>query len=379
MKKVMTGLSLLILSFCAVAFSCSYYWLNNSGEILGFFSRRETVIGVVFEGDRHDGSWNESLLSAFEEINDKNCRFVYVDFVHNGDGSFGTAVDKLVNRDNAEIIFSMGLSQPADIARVSAEHPGVKFYTGYGESEFPNICGVFVRLYQAQYQAGMLAAAESKSGDIAIVAPTPRPVINAAVNAFALGARKIRPEARVHVIWTNTLDDNAKVVAACEKVLAACPVDVVGQINQYREVLDICRRRGIKAIGACRDLRQEYGDVLLGTVIWRSDDFIRVLINDALEGRFSSDSRFAAIDENMRLVINGSVGEDNRSRIEDVGRQLRYTNRDVFYGPVRDRSGRVRIPAGQNISDQAIVSRMDWYVQGIVENDVPKAVRKTVN
>ena len=78
-------------------------------------------------------------------------------------------------------------------------------------------------------------------------------------------------------------------------------------------------------------------------------------------------------------MINGSVGEDNRSRIEDVGRQLRYTNRDVFYGPVRDRSGRVRIPAGQNISDQAIVSRMDWYVQGIVENDVPKVVRKTVN
>ncbi|MDO4204592.1 MAG: BMP family ABC transporter substrate-binding protein [Selenomonadaceae bacterium] len=375
MKKIMAGLTLLLLAFCAAAFSCSYYWLNNSGRITEMFDRRETVVGVIFEGDRHDSSWNESMLEAFEKIQDYNCRFVYVDFVHRGDGSFGAAVDKLVNRDKAEVIFSLGMQQPADMAQVCSEYPKVKFYTGYGEDSYPNVCGIVVRLYQAQYQAGMLAAAESKSGEIAIVAPMPNPVVIATVNAFALGARRIRPDAKIHVIWTNTFDNNAKVAAACDKILSAYPVDVTAQINQYREVLDICRRRGVKAIGVCRNLSEEYGEVLLGTVVWKSDDFIRTLIKDALEGRFSPASRFVSIDDDMQLVISGAVDSDNRSRIEDVGRRLRYTNRDVFYGPVRDNRGQIRIPAGHNLSDQAVVSRMDWYVDGVVE-DVPAAGRK---
>ena len=369
MKKIMAGISLLLIAFCGAAFACSYYWLNNSGSLLEMFRKRETVVGVIFEGSRHDGGWNETLMKTFEEINDKNCRFVFMDYAHSNDGSFGAAVDKMVSQDQADIIFSMGVRQPIDMAQVSDAYPNVKFYTGYGERNFPNVCGLFVRMYQAQYQAGMLAASETKTGDIAIVAPVPQPVINTSVNALALGIRRIRPDAKIHMIWTNTFNDEAKVAAACERVLSAYPVDVVTQVNPYREVLSICRRRGIKAIGMCLDQQEEYGDVLLGTVIWKSEPFIRNLLDDALEGRFTPGCRFASIDENMRLLINLTVKGDSRSRIENVGRQLRYTNRDVFYGPVKDNRGNIRIPAGHNLSDQAINSRMDWYVEGISVDD----------
>lgn len=378
MKKIMAGISLLLMAFCGLAFFGSYYWVNNSGRILEAVNPRQTVVGVIFEGDRKDGGWNEVLLESFRQLDNEGCRFVYVDFAHTGDGSFRTAVQRLVDREKAEIIFHMGVSQPADMATVSREYPQVKFFSGCGQQSLPNVCSLVLRLYQAQYEAGMLAAAASQTGELAIVASRPQPLLNAELNAFAAGARRMRPTARVHVIWGDPPDDHMKVVAACEKMLAAYPIDVVGQANQYREVLDICRRRGLKAIGVYTDLRAEYGDVLLGTVFWNSGDLIRDLVKDVTQGRFTPESRYVSIDENLGLIVYGPLDEDSRARIQDADRQLRYTNCDVFYGPVRDNKGRLRVPAGQNLSDEAMTARLDWFVEGILE-DPPETGGKNIS
>jgi len=38
---------------------------------------------------------------------------------------------------------------------------------------------------------------------------------------------------------------------------------------------------------------------------------------------------------------------------------------DVFYGPVKDSSGTVRIPSGENMPDEAMLNSFDWYVEGV--------------
>jgi basic membrane protein A len=37
----------------------------------------------------------------------------------------------------------------------------------------------------------------------------------------------------------------------------------------------------------------------------------------------------------------------------------------VFTGPISDQSGKVRIPAGESATDEALLG-MDWFVQGVV-------------
>jgi basic membrane protein A and related proteins len=43
---------------------------------------------------------------------------------------------------------------------------------------------------------------------------------------------------------------------------------------------------------------------------------------------------------------------------------------DVFWGPVKDQSGKLRIAAGENATDEVLLG-MNWFVEGVV-GTVPK-------
>ena len=38
---------------------------------------------------------------------------------------------------------------------------------------------------------------------------------------------------------------------------------------------------------------------------------------------------------------------------------------DVFYGPVYDNNGELRINEGENISDKTMIHNFKWYVEGV--------------
>ena len=38
---------------------------------------------------------------------------------------------------------------------------------------------------------------------------------------------------------------------------------------------------------------------------------------------------------------------------------------DVFYGPIRDTSGKLRVAEGDNLSDTELFDQLDWYVEGV--------------
>ena len=39
---------------------------------------------------------------------------------------------------------------------------------------------------------------------------------------------------------------------------------------------------------------------------------------------------------------------------------------DVFYGPITDNEGNIRIKEGQSMTDKAMLNDMFWYVEGVV-------------
>ena len=38
---------------------------------------------------------------------------------------------------------------------------------------------------------------------------------------------------------------------------------------------------------------------------------------------------------------------------------------DVFYGPVYDNEGNLRIDEGESMTDNAMLNEFDWYVEGV--------------
>ena len=39
---------------------------------------------------------------------------------------------------------------------------------------------------------------------------------------------------------------------------------------------------------------------------------------------------------------------------------------DVFYGPIYDNEGNLRVAEGETMTDNAMLNEFDWYVEGVV-------------
>ena len=53
-------------------------------------------------------------------------------------------------------------------------------------------------------------------------------------------------------------------------------------------------------------------------------------------------------------------------KVEEAREQLEEGSYDVFYGPIYDQDGVLRVEAGENMSDAVLLNAFDWYVEGVV-------------
>ena len=42
---------------------------------------------------------------------------------------------------------------------------------------------------------------------------------------------------------------------------------------------------------------------------------------------------------------------------------------DVFYGPITDNAGNLRVAEGESMSDASMLNEFDWYVEGVVTDE----------
>jgi basic membrane protein A len=64
------------------------------------------------------------------------------------------------------------------------------------------------------------------------------------------------------------------------------------------------------------------------------------------------------------------VSDDTKKLVEEAKQKILSGKWDVFYGPVKDQAGQVKVAAGQKMSDADMLS-FNWFVEG-VEGTIPK-------
>ena len=94
--------------------------------------------------------------------------------------------------------------------RTAALHPKVCVFVCALYIPFAGVCAYYSRLYEAKFIAGAIAASMSDGGNIGYTANYPIFGVPSAVNAFALGARLIRPDIRIKLKWTCMPGDPTK-------------------------------------------------------------------------------------------------------------------------------------------------------------------------
>ena len=94
---------------------------------------------------------------------------------------------------------------PASL-KIAASHPEVKIMNCSVNISHPTLRTYYARMYEAKFLAGAIAGAMTTTNKIGYIADLPIYGTSANINAFAMGAKMVNPNAKIYLDWS-TLED----------------------------------------------------------------------------------------------------------------------------------------------------------------------------
>jgi basic membrane lipoprotein Med (substrate-binding protein (PBP1-ABC) superfamily) len=211
-----------------------------------------------------------------------------------------------------QLVFGHGFEFQDAARRVAPEYPKTIFVTTSGTTAGPNLAGIRFAFEEPSYAAGILAAHMSKSGRIACIGGTELPPVKASFEAFASGARSVKPDIRVAVSYIGNWDD---VTAGKEQALAqvASGADVIFQ-NADAAGLGVFQaaRETRKAwvVGSNADQNGIAPEVTLGSVLIDLPLAFRGVAQEVKAGTFQPRVIVLGTGSRVvRLVLNPAVAD----------------------------------------------------------------------
>ncbi len=328
-----------------------------------------TPVGLILLGNKDDNSWNRTHYEALSRISDElNLEVVTKEKVA-GDESCLKVIKSLIEESNCKVIIGSSIEYSQYIEKAAAENPDRCFLCVCGDNISSNLGSYFGRMYQMRYLSGIIAGCQTKTGHIGCVAPFPVDEVNRGINAFTLGMRSVNPDAVLHVIFCGSWNDDRHAVECTEKLISEYGVDVIASQLDSPEPLRVAEKRGVWSIGNNYDLSEMFPKSFLTACEWHWDNYYREKILLCKQGKFTGALEWPGAESGIvqltPLERTGNACEECKAPVEAAKKKFDDRSFDVFYGPIKDTEGNIRIPAGESMSDKNMLGNFDWYVEGV--------------
>lgn len=340
---------------------------NNVSKRETNVTKKITNVGLVLNGSKEDRSWGQSHSEGMEVTSqDLNLNLIYREYCPE-DERCGQVIEDLIKNDcKILVIDSFGYGQYA--YELSKKYPEVYFFHATGLNEGRNFISYFGRIYQMRYLSGIVAGLQTRTNKIGYVAAMPISEVNRGINAFTLGVRSVNPKAKVYVSWSNTWGEYKPTEAATNKLLKLQPeVDILAMHTDSQAVLKIAEEREIWTIGYNIDNSSLYPKTFLTAPIWHWDVFYGQKILECLQGKFKGGHFWYDSDSGIMDLspLTWNVKPGTAEIVEKEKAALENKVKDVFFGPIYDNQGNLRVPEEENMSDDELLNSFDWYVEGV--------------
>jgi basic membrane lipoprotein Med (substrate-binding protein (PBP1-ABC) superfamily) len=275
-------------------------------------------------------------------------------------------IDSLV-ADGNKIIFATSFGFQDAMAAAAKKNPTVYFEMATGFKLDKNLAEFFGAGEDTDYLAGIAAGAATKSGKIGFVAPFAIPEVIREINAYTLGARSVRPDATVKVLWTSSWYDPAKEKRAAQSLIAD-GVDVLGQGCDSPATGEAAKAAGsVKWTGYDSDQTSFAPDQWLTATVYHWGPYELTRVKAAMDGTWKSGSYWGGLNDGFVDIapFGKSVSAATQATINDKKAALKAGTFYEFTGPLKDQSGAVKVPAGTKLTLDQILT-MDWFVQGVI-------------
>ncbi len=340
--------------------------VTGAATASGFKLDGDPKPAMIIFSQKNDGGWSQALDEARQKLETSlDMRIPVVENIPENATSIRPAVELFIDRGH-NIILGSAFGYSDTFKELAEKYPNVLFLNPAGITNGDNLKSYYGRTYESQYLCGMAAGAISKTGKLGFVAANPFGLVNWTVNAYALGAQAVNPDATVTAIYTGAWNDPVKERAAAE-ALVEQGVDVIGQHVDTPTPQIVAKEKGIHGTGHHRDL-SEFSDATQCSSVWVWDRFLGPEIEKIAAGEFEPApyGAFLSIAEGGTDIAccGDAVSEADKAKIMEA-RQAILDGKHVFAGPLNDRDGTERVAAGAVLGDGDLWN-MDWFVDGVI-------------
>ncbi len=361
--------------------------------VVGTIGLAQTKIraAFIYVGPIGDYGWshahNEGRLIAEKTL---GIETTYVEFVP--EGEVETYIDRLVAQ-GYNVIFTTSFGFMDGTLAAAKRYPNVIFAHCSGFRRAPNMMTYMADFYQVYYLNGLMAGALTKTGKIGYVGAFPIPEVKRHISAFAIGVREVNPKAEVHVRWIYEWYNPAAAKEATEALIKdGC--DVFAFTEDSPTVVQVAAERKLPSFGHYSPMQAFAPDHCVSGQLVHWDKIYVDFLSKIQKGIYTS-KNLAHVDywwllpqEAVELggepgiPVNPKFVPALKARIVDskvFGKISVYdlvfarlqqmgdpgVSFDPFEGPLYDRKGVLRVPAGAWMSYDHLIT-MEWAAAGVV-------------
>ncbi|ASS66835.1 MULTISPECIES: BMP family ABC transporter substrate-binding protein [unclassified Paenibacillus] len=369
---VMLMALMLVTAGCGNSSSSNSGTAANAGTAEGGSAKpaiEKPRVAFVYIGPPGDGGWTYEHDNGRKYMEEQTG--IKADTVENVPES--ADAERIITElaQDHDLIFTTSFGYMDYTLNVAKKFPNVIFEHAAGYKTADNMGTYFGRNYEASYLSGIAAGKMTKKNLIGYVGAFPIPEVIYNLNAFALGAQSVNPDAKVSVIWSNTWYDPTAERQAAVSLLDK-GADVLLAYQDSPATIQAAAERGAFAGGNDSDMSRFAPDSYLTNPTWNWGPYYTKVVKSVMDGTWKSDSYMGDIKDGMvgLAPLGAKIPDDVKKMVEDAKGKLLDGTLDVFAGPLADQSGAAKVEQGKSLSLDEILA-MDWLVKG-VDGTIPK-------
>lgn len=329
------------------------------------------VIGALYVGPRDDFGWNQAHASAIDVLRGVPGVSVVEEENVPETNAVAQSMDSMINLDGANLILatSFGYYTPF-VVEAARRHPNVQFRhcapLWNAETDPKNAGSYFVFLNQAHYVNGVAAGLSSATGKLGFVAAKPIQTVLSNVNSFLLGARSVRPDATVQVIFTGGWSLPVREAEATNALIDAGVDVIASHVDAPRVVVETAEARGIKTCGHNADLSPLAPNGFITGAESKWETVYRLYADAMAKGETVPNLVKGGYDNDMlRNTAFGAGATPAAIAAAEAAIKALKAGEPIYKGPLSDNRGTRRIDATlDNYAPE--LDSMDYLLEGVV-------------
>lgn len=263
-------------------------------------------------------------------------------------------------RDGYQLLFTTSPVMIPSSLKIAASYPDVKILNCSLNLSHPTLRTYYARMYEAKFLAGAIAGSLTTTNKIGYIADYPIYGMAANINAFALGARMVNPNAKVYLDWSTLKDRDVEIVHDPE-------INYI--IDRDMKSPDSTTRHfGLYCVS-----QEKPDNLAMPTWHWGKlyEKIVRIVLNgnwredDVSSGNRAISYWWGMASGVVDLICSQNLPQGTRRLVDLLHNNICSELLLPFSGELRSQDGTVMNRADEIIAPQEIIT-MDWLVDNVV-------------